>query len=58
MISAEWLLLLIPTYFIGFYCGDYLSTKLFKRNISLARDALTHAEAYAEYKRKIKESSL
>jgi hypothetical protein len=56
MIDAIWILLLIPVYLIGFYCGDYLSTKLFKRSSSLARDALKHAEAYEEYKRKIKES--
>jgi hypothetical protein len=58
MINAEWLLLLIPTYLIGFYCGDCVTTRMFKRNSSLAHDALKHAEAYAEYKRKIKESSL
>jgi uncharacterized protein YneF (UPF0154 family) len=58
MISAEWLLLLLPCLFTGIFIGYFLAKDDFRKNPLLARNALKHAEAYVEYKRKIKESSL
>jgi hypothetical protein len=58
MISAEWLILLLPCLLIGISLGYSLARDDFRKNPFLARNALKHAEAYAEYKRKIKESSL
>jgi hypothetical protein len=58
MISAEWLLLLLPCLFAGIFIGYSLAEDDYRKKPSVARKALEHAEAYAEYKRKIKESQL
>ena len=58
MINAEWLLLLLPCLILGIFLGYFLAEDDYRKKSSLARNALKHAEAYEEYKRKIKGVSL